>query len=1003
MANTKQIIERTRKSFSGPTKRQLELQRQAREKGGLTERGIRKYYTGRTGGRSYTNKQIVADEKIIQQVKQESKRKTAERAKLSKQDQDLLRKAESSRAGDKPKFKSQTEAIRAINLYNQYSGKGRTRFDVESVIRKDIKSGRKLSDIKGNLVGLSRQQIGYSKPSEKEVIIRYSKPSKEDLKAKGREMLARTGLISKPPTKEEVQTTQKELQTRFKQAKTDKEKRKIILLGSKEILKTKSFSDIVDYGNKLMANEKGIRYINNVADKLIKSNNKEVQKKGLALINNKNYAKRALNLLRVGGKDISAKMLKEVTNKPLSIAGIVTLASSLNVILKLALATKIAPLVKLTGGYISLKYATDVGKDYIKSKNKGQVIAKTAVELIAFSLVSGKLKNKKSLTKFSNIKVKNSKSYFEKKFGKPFFPRLKPLNKVIDAKFKEAKTDREKIKLAKVIADLFYKPKVVKSIPKNTIDINKRYLPTKSLRISPRNYEFRETKVTKKRGPRIIRTLRKKDKIATKVLKRGNLKKFIETARVQKNTARKIRKTVKQNKKNTDKLFEELKNSKLDLKVIKKLKKVQRTPTAIIGGKEVYLTPITKKYVTKRSIFVKEAKILAKGDVIFNDVLENYKNTDILLRTIQAISPSRKPNAFLDRIMKQHQLNSVTLKNLIEYKTKLITHNLKKWVIQNVSDFGKINKIIKGIIYLSSGKKIKIPKFKFPKKSDIVLEFATENGRTVVTKNGDAYFYNNVDVEQKTSSGQVVLVRKEQLVKVKKLPSQQRAKLDDLEQIKERVQDKITETKQKYDTELVKETKQTKKTKQLKQTIKVQTPVLLTRMKHLQETLQKQVQDSLQIQISKQVPEQIQVPKLTQKLQQIHLTGQKLKTLELTKLRQLSSQKLSQKQKQKLQQIQKTIRINLPIDKINIKYDIPLFDKDDELKEYLKKLPKKNYVFQYSPTLGGIGQKATRTTGTFSGFEVRGNIIKPVLVHRHKRKTLVNKLFVRKHRRRKPK
>ena len=39
----KKVIEQTRKAFAGPTARQLRLQAEARAKGGLTERGIRKF------------------------------------------------------------------------------------------------------------------------------------------------------------------------------------------------------------------------------------------------------------------------------------------------------------------------------------------------------------------------------------------------------------------------------------------------------------------------------------------------------------------------------------------------------------------------------------------------------------------------------------------------------------------------------------------------------------------------------------------------------------------------------------------------------------------------------------------------------------------------------------------------------------------------------------------------------------------------------------------------
>jgi len=76
------------------------------------------------------------------------------------------------------------------------------------------------------------------------------------------------------------------------------------------------------------------------------------------------------------------------------------------------------------------------------------------------------------------------------------------------------------------------------------------------------------------------------------------------------------------------------------------------------------------------------------------------------------------------------------------------------------------------------------------------------------------------------------------------------------------------------------------------------------------------------------------------------------------------------------------------------------------LKSLSKKLEsrksKKPLKLQYTPTLKGIGVKTTKTGGKFSGFEIRGNIIKPVKVKKYKRKNLKKKSFVKRHRRRKP-
>ena len=46
----------------GPTKRQLELQKKARERGGLTPSGLRKFATGSSGGGVKPTAQIVKEE-----------------------------------------------------------------------------------------------------------------------------------------------------------------------------------------------------------------------------------------------------------------------------------------------------------------------------------------------------------------------------------------------------------------------------------------------------------------------------------------------------------------------------------------------------------------------------------------------------------------------------------------------------------------------------------------------------------------------------------------------------------------------------------------------------------------------------------------------------------------------------------------------------------------------------------------------------------------------------
>lgn len=120
--------------------------------------------------------------------------------------------------------------------------------------------------------------------------------------------------------------------------------------------------------------------------------------------------------------------------------------------------------------------------------------------------------------------------------------------------------------------------------------------------------------------------------------------------------------------------------------------------------------------------------------------------------------------------------------------------------------------------------------------------------------------------------------------------------------------------------------------------------------------------------------------------------------------RQIQTQRFTPKSiqqsiKRQLQKLKIPI-VPLPPEKIPAKKKKQLEELDALIKK-LKKSKKPEIEFALTPTLGGIGKIQRRVTGFFSPFEERGSIVrlKPIPVVRHKRKTLVNKLFVRKHRR----
>jgi len=76
---TQEVIDKTKQSFSGPTPRQKRLQEEARQKGGLTERGIKKYYGIPTGG-TYKTEEITKGAEKFEQIKQQSEARTKELA-----------------------------------------------------------------------------------------------------------------------------------------------------------------------------------------------------------------------------------------------------------------------------------------------------------------------------------------------------------------------------------------------------------------------------------------------------------------------------------------------------------------------------------------------------------------------------------------------------------------------------------------------------------------------------------------------------------------------------------------------------------------------------------------------------------------------------------------------------------------------------------------------------------------------------------------------------------
>lgn len=600
------------------------------------------------------------------------------------------------------------------------------------------------------------------------------------------------------------------------------------------------------------------------------------------------------------------------------------------------------PLLK-TG---SVVWMAGVPIRFLKVKDKGTTaIAAEFAGDVGF--LSGAKLGGISFKKIANLEMSNTKatSLLKNKFK----VSTKYNEKVINAKFKTLKAS-EKPEFIKAVISKF------KKIPR-TFQLTKKGIKVKT--IEPKKFEIIPVKrQIRPRGKRVIRKVRKeqirKDNLEIKKKK----KQFKELVEKQKLKERELKIKEDVDLIRSKRVIKRIRNKKID--------KALRNDFVILDKKKSWRLPLSNKYTTKRTEWLKETKILNEYDVKASNLYDRFKDLDILVRTIEALNPTEIKN------IPNYKKNLEILKKIresifqkyqarIEYKTKLLTYE----ITENHAAKLALER------FKSIKDKSRLDKFIDKPKSDKFIEIETDKGKVRI-ENGKAYIYSKV--EKKTTNGQIQI--QEQLVKVVKLTKQQQKQTQKYQQIQEQV------TKQKF--------------------IKIQAQTQEQLQKQAQKIGQKTVSKLKLISLTKQKVEQkqIQIQKLEQK--QELKEEQKQETKQEQKLETKQETKIISEQATKFKQLQLTLQKQILNEEVakdlitqlinegiritpeNIK-QAKKIKTSKELFDFLKKLKVQNTkdstklikledVLKFTPTLRGAVEdiKATKTTGTFTGFETRG-------------------------------
>lgn len=1093
----------------GPTQRQLELQRQARERGGLTPSGLREYATGRSSpGGVRKTEEIVEEEKEFQEFLKSGQERTLARSQLSRRDQELVRKIEEARSGDIPKFQSESEVRRAIQLESELKGKGRTTFatSLEKAIQRDIKAGRSRKSVLEDLKDIKRDEATFEKPVKDIFLVKMTKEKSE---------------INK----------QKKNNLPFLAYATPKDK-------------------TIDYGVNFDGKPKNVNKL--VVEKVgpIKKLIRKIEGKA-------QQGKFGTGIQQYLGQTASAKGLKGETIRTsqgsaiklatsLTISSLTGAAASKLIIaspkIAAALSGKIGKGIKAvyvggipfrlkqTGGRadkILVEFAPDLG--FIGgAKAAGKLIQgkPNKAELNLQKKYLGKIYEKRmpdknilnnALNKIRNVndkqklllslaktisyntgkpitKITRLKGIEIEKVAKPGISKakiIKTKRKIITTELKVTKTPPKakkelvlsgttlkasvkgnKAKLIKSKA--LYRAKIIKGKIKiigrilkrsasnlkklkdisqkdKNIEVVKKILKTKGKVNIPKDSLVKEKTILRVSKAKL--KPKKKIKIKVKKLKKETPKKFITVKEFQKKLGRPTFRTAKFRRKQfrkeiLRKLNNQLKNKKTvkfkgrkqSRKEFRKLilKKTdipqslsQKVDKAIYDAriKKFPRTTPTKQKKEFRSELKELRQSIQRIDNEIKSSINNIKKTNNLEKTfsnqlsnniesskIKSLENDRKEvlkeignlmaknNKFLTR---KEQLKLIKSKagKIQDFETTLA--NLNKKAIQNYEKSKK--EALKDI------SDIALERFKSLQKAKKVIGKKFNKGKIAIGIKGQVTILKKkpiikkpikkpskgpiTKVEQLLSQGQkLVLIPKIKTTKKTELPkiNLKTAKPDpEIKKIVSKA-NKIIE-KGKVETTIIQSNKQ-----KLNIIVKPKTDIT---QKLRQELIQKQESkiDQQQKQKREQIINQVQKIQQKQTVEQVQRALQDIKQKIEQQIKFINKQPVTQRKKLISKIKTPLIRITIPPE--IIKTNIPFYPKDDELNKLLKKLKKKqkkSYVFEYTPTLGGLGLKSGVTTGRFTGFEVRGSVIKPIKVKRHKRKTLKNKLFVRKHRRRKP-
>lgn len=662
------------------------------------------------------------------------------------------------------------------------------------------------------------------------------------------------------------------------------------------------------------------------------------------------------------------------------------------------LAIKAPRLAKTIGTAGTLIWISGIPFRVKKASSPGGIVAEFAGDL---GFIGGARIAGVPIIDYGKVKVTKTSA---RDIIKKAFPTLKrkPSATAFQIALKNAKTKNEKIKLIKAYREVY--------------GINPPVKVTKGGKV------IQLDKVIRLRGRRIG---------STKGIRKGFRKQLRQKAKEQEiKQKEKIQKEAKKQeilKRKSDRVVSRLRKKSMD--------KAGRTDYVLINGKKNWLLgfePKTKKpiYTQSRNKWLKQIKAVAKDtlrkegldkgiDAVVNKINQDKKQ--FIKALIKKENVKRVKNLNIERkLIAQEKKIAKGLQVKAERTDFAIVKGKKVWVLSNgritpsrkiwLKDIKKIAKDENGLADLIGQLKVtkvkilekqavKTKKKEFTDKELALLKAEYKIRLEELQKSRSKYkkIEEKIDKINEESKGKAVqeVVQKDGTVSVLEKPKQvQKTKTKS-------VQKQIQALKQQQ-VKIVQQAKASTQKELLKLKIR---PVSILELKQKTITptktgvkLEQKPLQELKSKLSILQDPKIKIDtKIQQKL--------KLKPAQRIKLNQqiFNRQVLRNQQQLKLKIFTNTVLENI-LKKSTVPKPVKLRLEEifTEIKRK-RKYKKSDLVYFYTPTLSGIGRVAERTKGSFTGFEVRGSVVrfKPIKVKRHKRRSLRNKPFVRKHRRRK--